>query len=463
MILAKKTVSSSLHHFIMTERLQVETSYRQIIKIALPISLALFVPQINFIVNNIFLGHLSEEALATASITGVFYLIFAGIGFGLNNGLQALISRRAGENRPEEIGKIFNQGILISMGIAAAGIFITYFIAPFIFKYAIHSPVIYEKSVVFLRIRILGLPFLYVYQMRNALLVGINRSKLLVAGTLAEAVANVFFDYSLIFGHFGFPKMGFNGAAVASIIAEFSGMFIIFLVITVKGISKRYSLFSNFSFEKENATRILKISGPLVFQYAISIISWFFFYLLVEHHGETSLAVSNTMRNIFGFFGVFIWAFASTTNSMVSNVIGQGRKDEIYGLILKIMTLSFSVAVAVCLVLNIFPQLFLSIYGQGNDFIESGIPVLRVVGIAMVFMSIGTIWLNAVTGTGNSKITFLIEFAAITFYCTYVYLILEVFKLSITWGWMSELLYWTVMFVFSFLYIRSNKWRKKII
>src|SRR5947208_8858931 len=121
----------------MREQLQVGTTYRQVLKIALPISLALLVPQLNFITNNIFLGHLSEEALATASITGVYYLIFAGIGFGLNNGLQALISRRAGENRPDEIGKIFNQGILIAMGIAAAGIMITYFLAPPILRYSI--------------------------------------------------------------------------------------------------------------------------------------------------------------------------------------------------------------------------------------------------------------------------------------------------------------------------------------
>src|SRR6476661_8725206 len=116
----------------MSEKLQVDISYRQILKIALPIGLALLVPQFNFIINNIFLGHLSEEALATASITGVYYLIFAGIGFGLNNGLQALISRRAGENKPSEIGKIFNQGVLISMLIAAFGILFTYTLAPII-------------------------------------------------------------------------------------------------------------------------------------------------------------------------------------------------------------------------------------------------------------------------------------------------------------------------------------------
>ena len=109
-------------------KLQVEITNRQILKIALPISLALMVPQFNFIINNVFLGHLSEQALATASITGVYYLIFASIGYGLNNGLQALISRRAGENRPDEIGKIFNQGVLISLLIAANGIHRNYFI-----------------------------------------------------------------------------------------------------------------------------------------------------------------------------------------------------------------------------------------------------------------------------------------------------------------------------------------------
>ena len=68
---------------------------------ALPISLAMLVPQINFITNNVFLGALGEKELASAGITGVYYLIFAVIGNGLNNGMQALISRRAGQDRPK--------------------------------------------------------------------------------------------------------------------------------------------------------------------------------------------------------------------------------------------------------------------------------------------------------------------------------------------------------------------------
>ena len=445
----------------MAENLQVGTSNRQILKIALPISLALMVPQLNLIINNVFLGHLSEQALAAASITGVYYLVFAGIGYGLNNGLQALISRRAGENRPEEIGKIFNQGVLISMLIAAAGILITYFIAPLILKASIHSTRTYQMSVDFLKIRIWGLPFLYVYQLRNALLVGTNQSKYLVAGTIAEAFANVFFDYALIFGHFGMPALGFNGAAVASVIAEFFGMFVIFLVIAAKGISKRFSLFRKFHWDAVNARSIINMSGPLVFQHSISIISWIFFYILVEHHGETHLAISNTMRNIFGFFGVFIWAFASTTNSMVSNVIGQGKREQVLPLIRKIVKLSVGIASVVCVLLNLFPQTYLAIYGQQQEFIDAGVPVLRLVAFAMVLMSVATIWLNAVTGTGNSRITFVIELAAISLYCIYVYLVLEVNRLSIFWGWMSEVVYWTTLFTLSFAYLRKAKWKEQ--
>jgi multidrug resistance protein, MATE family len=447
----------------MNPSLQVELSYKQIFKIALPISLALLVPNLNFIINNIFLGQLdnSGHALGIAGITGVYYLVFTGIGYGLNNGLQALISRRAGENRPEEIGKIFHQGILIAMCIAAVGILFTYFIAPVILKAALRGKEGYETAISFLHIRIWGLPFLYIYQMRNALLVGTNQSRLLIAGTLAEAIANVFFDYTLIFGKWGFPELGFNGAAAASIIAEFTGMFVIFLVIRKRGIAKRFSLFKNMNFDPVNAKAVLRMAGPLIFQHAISIVSWLFFYILVERNsGSTGLAVSNTMRNIFGFFGVFIWAFAATTNTMVSNVIGQGKQEEVMRLIKKIMKVSLSFSLTVFILLNLFPAGYLSIYGSSDAFIKEGIPVVRIVAMAMVWMSVSNIWLNAVTGTGNSRMSFKIEFIAIVFYCLYVYFVLEIYKLSLAWGWMSEFLYWSILLSLSYWYMRSGKWKR---
>ncbi|HEY8968398.1 MAG TPA: MATE family efflux transporter, partial [Puia sp.] len=174
-------------------------------------------------------------------------------------------------------------------------------------------------------------------------------------------------------------------------------------------------------------------------------------------------AISNTMRNIFGLFGVFTWAFASTTNAVVSNIIGQKMEDRVLELIKKILQLSVGFAVIVALLLNIFPELFLSVYGQDTAFTAAAIPVIRVVSSALVMMSFATIWLNAVTGTANTRINLLIEFITIIFYCIYVYLVLQQWNLSIIVGWMSEWVYWGVIFILSFLYIRSGRWKGKVI
>jgi Na+-driven multidrug efflux pump len=88
---------------------------------------------------------------------------------------------------------------------------------------------------------------------------------------------------------------------------------------------------------------------------------------------------------------------------------------------------------------------------------------VRVVSLAMIMMSFATVWLNAVTGTGNTTVNLAIEVITIVFYCIYVYLVLGYWKLSLLYGWMSEWLYWAFTFTLSYLYIRSGKWKEKVI
>ncbi len=442
---------------------RLQTTTRQILGMAMPISLALLVPQINFITNNIFLGGLGELELACAGITGVYYLIFAVIGNGLNNGLQALISRRAGQNLPKEIGRLFFHGVWIALVIAFLGILITYTLAPLILRATIHDSQVAEMAIRFLLIRIWGLPFLYLYIMRNALLVGTNQTRLLVWGTLAEAIINIVLDYALIYGHFGLPALGFDGAAYASIIAEAGGLLVIYFVIHLKGLHRQFAFFEKPLLSTGIFRLILVQSSPLILQFAISIITWEYFYILIEHHGARSLAISNIMRNIFGIAGMFSWSFAATTNTMVSNLIGQGRTDEVMPLIYRIAKISLGFSAIIVVLLNLFPAVLLSFYGQEALFISEAIPVLRIVSVALMMMSISVVWLNAVTGSGNTVVNLAIEIVTITLYCLYVYITLEYLGLSITWGWMSEWVYWMSMFTMAFFYIRSGKWKGKVI
>lgn len=444
-----------------TDNLQLEINTKQILKIAIPISLALIVPQINFIVNNIFLGQLGEAELGTAGITGIFYMLLAVVGNGLNSGLQALISRRAGENRIEEIGKMFMQSIWIALAFAFIAIGFTYLLAPYILTVSLHSITVKQEAISFLKIRAWGLPLLFLFQMGNAFLIGSNNSRFLKYGFMAAALLNIFFNYTLIFGHWGFPELGFNGAAVASIISELGAVLVVFGIIVYQKFQHSFSLFQFPRFNFPVSKLILKQSSPLILQWALSIVAWLIFYILIEHYGERELAISNTMRNFFGFFGIFIWAFASTTNTMVSNIIGQGKKHKVIYLVKKIMWISLSLTALLCIIINIFPEVLLMVYSSDREFIDAAIPVVRIISVGIIGMCVATVWLNAVTGTGNTKVNLLVEVVAILVYFVYIYFIMAYWKLPFVWVWSAELLYWSILFVLSFLYMRSGHWKLK--
>ncbi len=438
--------------------LKVEVTNKQILSIALPITLSILIPQLNMLINSIFLGRVSKEALGNAGITGVFYLIFAVAGHGLNNAMQSVFSNNAGSGNHEKFTIILSQGIRICLQFAAIGILFTWLIAPFIMQ-SVADASSYPQEMSFLRIRILGLPFLFLFQMGNAFLIASLNSRYLMIGFICEALVNILLDYLLIFGRAGLPKMGFNGAAVASVLAEFSGMLMVFAVIIISGLKAKYGLLKSFKYHKEISRIILKVSLPLIAQYVISVTTWLVFFLLLEGRGPDAKAISNVMRNVFGLAGIFIWAFASTTNNMVSNLMGQKRENDIIPAIKKIMYWSVGFCTVPVLLLNIFPAIFFSLFGQDTAFIKEGTSVIRMVSLGMIFMSIANVWLNAVTGTGKTKVNLAIEIVAISFYLIYTIYFMKVHYISLAIAWSNEFVYWTAIFTMSFIYLRNGKWK----
>lgn len=446
---------------VVNKDLRVQVNNRQILSIALPITLAVLVPQINMLVNSIFLGQLSEEALGNAGITGVYYLIFAVAGSGLNNAMQSVFSRHAGSGDTTQFRVILTQGIRISIQFSLICIAFTWFVAPAILE-SVADPRHFPAEMSFLKIRIWGLPFLYLFQMGNAFLVSSLNSRLLMIGFFCEAMVNILLDYLLIFGHFGFPKMGFNGAAWASVMAECTGMVVVLLVLNRSGLKKQYGLLQSFQYHKAISKDIIKVSVPLMMQYIISVATWLVFFLLIEARGATAKAISNTMRNVFGMAGVFVWAFAATSNTMVSNLIGQGRTDLVIPAIRRIMAWSLGACSIIVLLLNLFPDMFFSMFGQDEGFVQEGIPVIRMVSAGMLFMSVANIWLNAVTGTGQTKVNLAIELIAIGLYMGYTWYFMKVNYVSLAMAWSNEFVYWISILIMASWFLLSGKWRKGI-
>lgn len=443
------------------KNLKVEVTNKQVLSIALPITLAVLIPQINMLTNSIFLGDLSTEALGNAGITGVFYLIFAVAANGLNNALQAVFSRYAGSGDHDAFKIILAQGIRICLQFSIAGILITWFVAPLILE-PISDARSYNLQIDFLKIRIFGLPFLFLFQMGNAFLVSTLNSRYLMIAFAFEAGINIILDFLLIKGRYGFPEMGFNGAAVASVIAEIAGCIVVIVVLYRSGLKKQYGLLKSFVYDKVITKKIVSISIPLVLQYVLSVTTWLVFFMLIESlHNDVYKAISNTMRNVFGIAGVFIWAFASTSNVMVSNLLGQQKEELVLSAINKNVKLCMILCIFICLIVNVFPGAFFSIFGQGEDFVQQGIPVLRVVSVDLLLMCLANIWLNGVTGTGKTKMNLFIELVAISLYLVYTWIVIKVHFVSLAFAWTNEFVYWGIIFTISYFYMKSGKWKTK--
>jgi multidrug resistance protein, MATE family len=228
------------------------------------------------------------------------------------------------------------------------------------------------------------------------------------------------------------------------------------------GLKQKYQLLKNFTYNKIINKAIIKVSAPLVLQYVISVTTWLIFFFLIEARGNAlDKAISNIMRNVFGLAGVFVWAFASTSNVVVSNLMGQRKEEKILEAITKIMLWSIGFCSVMVLLLNIFPQVFFSLFGKDDAFVTAGIPVARMVSVGMLFMSVANIWLNGVTGTGKTKINLLIEIVAITVYLIYSWVFVKMHFISLAFAWSNEVVYWLTIFIMAFVFLKSGRWRTK--
>ncbi|MCD6062907.1 MAG: hypothetical protein K0R82_818 [Flavipsychrobacter sp.] len=441
--------------------MKVSVSNKDIIRLALPISLALLIPQINFLTNTAFLGRLGETELGVNGIAGIFYLTLSMIGYGLSNGMQVQMARRAGEGDKHGLAKTLTNGVMLATLLSLTMMVMSMWLAPLIFGLSLHNSENVFLSVNFLYIRVWGLPFLMITQLFNAFYISIHKSKYLIYDSIASTIMNVVLDYLLIFGEGGFPEMGLQGAAVASVIAEAFGCAVMFGLFYFNRLGRSFPVMKYLRFDSELSQRTLKVSSPLIVQFLFSIGGWQVFFIFIEHLGERELAASQILRSVFGIVSIGTWAFAATCNSMVSNLIGQRKQSHVIPLIRKVVKLSFLYVVIISILLLGFSDAFLSLYRDDPALVAFAKPSLQVIVIASLIMSVSTVIFNGVVGTGNTMINLVIEIFCVGSYLVYCYIVIERLRLPLHWAWGSEFVYWTSLLVTCLFYLRSGRWKGK--
>ena len=443
--------------------MQVSVTNKHIIRTTLPIALALLIPLLNNLTNNFFLGKVSERALAVNGVSGIFYLILAMVGYGLASGIQIQFSRRAAQHDYEGITRMLTNGGMLTVFLALCLMMCSLWLAPLIFGLSLHVDDHVVMSINFLFIRVWGLPFLMLTQLANSFYISTGRSQYLLAGSLAATGLNILLDYVFIFGHWGAPAMGLNGAALASVLAEIGAWAIMWGLFLLSKLHYQFPIRQYLDLDLRLCRRMMRIALPLIIQFFFSIGGWQVFFIFVEHLGERELAASQILRPIFAVIGTAAWAFATTCNTMVSNIIGQGKSSLVPFLIGKVVKLSVGVSAVLCAILLLFGRQYLEMFTADESLIALAMPSLYIIVLATLIMSVATVLFNGVIGTGNTRVNLIMEVICVGSYLLYCYFIIERARLGLAWAWGSEFIYWTTLLVAAFWYLRSGKWRGKVI
>lgn len=434
---------------------------KDIWNVSYPILLALLAQNVINVTDTAFLGHVGEVELGASAMGGLLYICIFTVAFGFSTGSQIMIARRNGEGRFRDVGPVMMQGCIFLFIMAIVLFGLCQWSMPTVVRMLISSDNIYDATCEFLRWRMFGFFFSFVNVMFRALYVGITRTKVLTINAVIMALVNVFLDYALIFGHFGFPQMGLKGAAIASVIAEAASTLFCLVYTWLYVDLKKYGLNRLPQIDMNLLGRILSISCFTMVQYFISMATWFVFFMAVERLGQRELAIANIIRSIYIVLLIPVQALSTAANTMVSNLIGAGGIAHVMQLMKKIAKVSLGIVTLCVGLMVLFPKLFLSIYTSETALLTESVPSVYVIGIAMLVAAVANIYFNGISGTGNTQAALWLETGTLVVYTVYIFCIGWWVQAPVAICFTTEVLYYSLLLITSLIYLKKANWQSK--
>lgn len=194
-----------------------------IINMSLPIIISMMVQALYNIVDSIFVAKLSEDALTAVTLAFPMQNLMIALAVGTGVGFNVLLSQGLGEKNPEKSDSAANNGIFLilinTIIFILIGLFAT---VPFIHSQT-NNASIQADGIAYLQIICFLSTGVFMQITMERLLQATGLTLLSMISQITGAVTNIILDPIMIFGLFGFPKMGVAGAALATVIGQFLG------------------------------------------------------------------------------------------------------------------------------------------------------------------------------------------------------------------------------------------------
>jgi len=438
----------------------LDIGYKNILKVALPMMLSGFIQSIINITDAAFLGHYSQLAFNAAGGAGMWYITLYMLFVGLNDGSQILMAQKIGEQNNSGVAKVFHNNIvLLTISAILATLFIQ-FAMPSILHSMVTDPVLERAELRFLEIRGFALWPTIITLSIQANYLAQGKSTLVMFTSLITAISNVFLAYCMVYGKFGFPEWGMEGAAIANTTAETLSMLFILGTLVYSRKTDLYKVWSRLKIDGKQLLENLKVGFPLCLQGLLALSVWTVFFNWIEQMGKEDLSVSLNIRHIYFLAFVPIWGFAAATKTYIAQYIGARELDKLPVIQrrIQLMTVLFLLVTFHGAVL--YPEALISMINENEEFVQKSAVILRLVAGSIVLYAIVSVYFQTIGASGNTRVTFLVECLSTFSYLFAAWLFIKQWHWDITYVWLVEYVYFIVMGAASIIYLKFFNWTK---
>lgn len=425
---------------------------------AIPMLLGNVFQMMNMIVDSIIVGnYLGKESLA--AIGASFPVIFAMISLiiGITAGITIIISQYFGAKDFNAVKRAIDTAYIFlfftSLIIGVSGIIF----CKDIFMLLDLPIEVMPEAVLYIRVFLTGTIFMAGFQGTNAILRGLGDSKTPLYFMIIATVINIILEMIFI----PVMKMGIEGAAIASVIAQAVSFLIATFYLNKKHDFIRIS-FLKIYFDKSIFIQSLKIGLPSGLQQTFVALGMMALLKIVNSFGTNTLAAYTIAGRIDSFATLPAMNFSMALMAFVGQNIGAGRQDRVRKGYFATQLMTGGIAVSMSIIILIFSTQLMRIFNSDPEVIRIGSDYLVIVSSFYILFSILFVNAGVFRGAGDTLIPMFI-----TLFSLWIIRIPLAYFLSSKMGvhgiWWSMPIAWFSGTVFSMIYYKMGRWKKMVI
>lgn len=371
-----------------------------LVSMSIPAMFSMLIQSLYNVVDSIFVAQLDEFALTAVSLAFPVQQLMIAVGVGTAIGTGSLISRRLGEKRREAASLAAENGLFLAalshLLFALLGLFGT---ETFIRAFA-SSEIVAEYSCTYTYIVTIGSFGLFLSSCLEKTLQATGNMIFPMLIQLTGAVTNIVLDPIMIFGLFGFPKLGVAGAALATILGQILGMVLAAILVHCREHEVNFEL-KKFRPRAGVIREIYAVGFPSIIMQAISSVMVSFLNLILIRFSEAAVSVLGAYFKLQSF--VFMPVFGLTQGALpiIGYNYGAGSKKRMMQALRYATLIACGIMGVGELVFNLFPSQLLWMFNPSEEMLRLGIPALRTISLCFLPAAVGIVFSTFFQAVGS--------------------------------------------------------------